>query len=303
LASGSLCSVSIDLDEVHHYFAIHGLVEPGSRPSNLVYDVALERLGGIASAHRIPLTLFAVGADMARVENAARLREWSGSGHEIANHSLDHRYDLTRLGREQMERQVLDAVTLLERATGQRPVGFRAPGYLVNDTLLEVVQQSGAQYDSSVFPCPAYGIAKLAALGYGRLRSRPSSSILGNPVAWLGPTRPYRVGSKGHGLRELPVQVVGPVRIPYIGTTLTLLGPRWARKLTALLRRESFVNLELHGMDALDSRDGLSGLLPYQPDVGIPVERKLAALSAAIEALGDQGRTFVTLREAAVRLG
>jgi peptidoglycan/xylan/chitin deacetylase (PgdA/CDA1 family) len=205
-----------------------------------------------------------------------------------------------------MERQVIEAVTVLERATGQRPVGFRAPGYLMNDALFDVVRNSGAQYDSSVFPCPAYGMAKLLALGYGRLRKRRSSSIPGSPAAWLGPTRPYYAGGTdrraGKGLLELPIQVAGPVRVPYIGTTLTLLGPRWARRLTGLLGGESFVNLELHGMDALDYRDGLAPLLPHQPDIRVAFERKLAALSAAIDTLRQQGRTFVTLREAAVRL-
>jgi peptidoglycan/xylan/chitin deacetylase (PgdA/CDA1 family) len=302
-----LCSVSVDLDEVRHYFAIHGLRQPSPDRANVVYDTALERLGGFAAAHGIPLTLFAVAADTARPANAARLEHMAGVGHEIANHSLDHRYDLTLLGREEMERQVMEAVTLLERATGRRPVGFRAPGYLVNDTLFDVVLESGAQYDSSVFPCPAYGVAKLLALGYGRLRGRRSSSIVGRPAAWLGPTRPYRRGSRcartGDGLLELPIQVAGPVRIPYIGTTLTLLGPRRARRLTRLLQRESFVNLELHGMDVLDYRDGLSPLWAHQPDVRVPFERKLDALGAAIETLRQQGRAFLTLREAAVRLG
>ena len=189
-----LCSVSVDLDEVRHYFAIHGLGQPPPDESNVVYETALERLGGLAAAQRIPLTLFAVGADAAHPANAVRLRYWAEAGHEIANHSLDHRYDLTRLGQEAMERQVIEAVTVLERATGQRPVGFRAPGYLMNDALFDVVRNSGAQYDSSVFPCPAYGMAKLLALGYGRLRKRRSSSIPGSPAAWLGPTRPYYAG-------------------------------------------------------------------------------------------------------------
>jgi peptidoglycan/xylan/chitin deacetylase (PgdA/CDA1 family) len=300
-----LCSVSVDLDEVHHYFAIHGL-RPPSDPSSPVYDTALERLGGLAAAQHIPLTLFAVAADAAHADNAARLRNSARAGHEIANHSLEHRYDLTRLGQEEMERQVVEAATLLERATGERPVGFRAPGYLMNDTLFDVVLRSGAQYDSSVFPCPAYGIAKLLALGYGRLRKRRSSAMAGSPAAWLGPTRPYDAGRgyrrAGAGLLELPIQVAGAARIPYIGTTLTLLGPRRAQRLTGLLRREPFVNLELHGMDALDYRDGLAALLPHQPDVRVAFERKLSALSAAIDTLRQQGRTFVTLREAAARL-
>jgi hypothetical protein len=299
----NLCSVSVDLDEVHHYHAIHGLGRPSPDASDLVYDKALERLAGFAEAQGIPLTLFAVASDLIRPDNAARLRALGERGYEIGNHSLDHRYDLSRLDRKEMEHQVADAVALIERATGQRAVGFRAPGYVMNDALLEVVRQSGAQYDSSVFPCPAYGVAKRLAVAYGWLRGRHSKSILGGASVFLAPTRPYHAGKSywqaGEGLLELPIQVAGPGRFPYIGTMLTSIGPRWARRLSQLLRRESFVNLELHGMDALDHRDGLGALLPHQPDVSVPFERKLDALSAAVETLKQQGRSFVTLREAA----
>lgn len=300
-----LASVSVDLDEVRHYFAIHGLGQPSPETLHLVYDKALERLAGFAASQQIPLTLFVVAADTQRPESAARLRDLAERGSEIASHSLDHRYDLSRLDRKAMEHQVVDAVALIEQTTGQRAVGFRAPGYVMNDALFEVVRQSGAQYDSSVFPCPAYGVAKHLVVAYGWLRGRRSDSIAGGASVFLAPTRPYHAGKSywkaGGGLLELPIQVVGPARFPYIGTILTLMGPRWARRLSQLLRREPFVNLELHGMDALDHRDGLSALLPHQPDVRAPFEAKLAALGAAVETLRQQGRTFVTLREAAAR--
>jgi len=63
------------------------------------------------------------------------------------------------------------------------------------------------------------------------------------------------------------------------------------------------VNLELHGLDALDQEDGLAFLRPHQPDVRVPVARKLAALSAVVETLGEAGYAFLRLDEAAARLG
>jgi hypothetical protein len=302
-----LCSVSVDLDEVRHYFAIHGIGPPSPARAHVVYDAAVERLAAWAAEHRIPLTFFVVGAATTRPENAARLRALASRGHEIANHSLDHRYDLIRLGPEEMERQVVEGATLIEQTGVARPVGFRAPGYLVTDELLRIVRRSGATYDSSVFPCPGYDLVKLTAIAYGRLRRRRSSSIVGPAWAWLAPTRPYRMGNRwwrtGSGLLELPIQVAGPVRVPYIGTMLTLSGPRWARRLTSALERDQFINLELHGMDALDEADGLSALAPHQPDVRVAFARKLGTLSAVVHALEVQGRTFVTLREAAARMG
>ena len=86
------------------------------------------------------------------------------AGFEIANHTLDHRYDLVRLGRHEVHRQVREGAAAIERATGQVPVGFRAPGYTVTDEVFSVLSELGALYDSSVFPCPFYWAPKTAKI-------------------------------------------------------------------------------------------------------------------------------------------
>src|ERR1700741_796885 len=97
-----LCAVSVDLDEIPNYYGIYGLDAPLGRGATAVYDTALDRLDSWARAGDVPLTLFAIGQDVARAENAARLRKAAGRGHEIGNHTLDHRYDLTRLPADEM---------------------------------------------------------------------------------------------------------------------------------------------------------------------------------------------------------
>ena len=300
-----LAAISVDLDEIPNYFAIHGLPPPQGASAHAVYDVAIRRLESFARQHDLPLTLFAVGADVARDESARRLREMAGRGHEIGNHSLDHRYDLTRLPVDEMRRQVESGITVLEGATGQRPSGFRAPGYTITDGLVRVLEGAGVAYDSSVFPCPPYYLAKAAAMASIRLRGRRSRSVIDAPSVLAAPTRPYRMGARyfqrGSGLVELPIQVTRGVRLPFIGTTLTLAGERRARWLTRRVVGEPLVNLELHGIDVLDAADGLEALRPHQPDVRVGVLHKLAALGAVIETLKSAGYSFVRLDEAARR--
>lgn len=298
-----LAAVSVDLDEIPNYFAIHALPFSGEATRTAVYDVAVSRFAEFAKQQGIPLTLFVVGRDLERPESARSLARIARDGHEIGNHTLDHRYDLTRLGPSEIERQVVEGAQRIASVTGRHPVGFRAPGYIVTDELLDVVKRAGAQYDSSVFPCPAYYGAKAVVMAGQRLRGRRSRSIVGSAGVLRAPTRPYRIGApyhrRGDGLLELPIQVTRGLRLPYIGTALALGGPRRSIWLTRMVIGEPLVNLELHGIDALDTRDGLTALTAHQPDVRVPWTRKLEAFAAAIATLRAAGYRFVHLREAA----
>jgi peptidoglycan-N-acetylglucosamine deacetylase len=300
-----LCALSVDLDEVRHYHAIHGLVAPLAA-EHAVFDRALPRYRELAHELAIPLTLFTVAADLARAENGATLRGFAGEGHEIGNHSLDHFYDLTRRGRDVMVEQVASANAALEQHTGQRPVGFRAPGYVVNDELYAALEHCGMSYSSSVFPCPPYYLAKLAAITLGLLRGRRSSSLVDSPRVLGAPRRPYRVGTpywrRGNGMLELPIQVTPLVRLPFIGTSLTLAGPVLGHWLARSLIGEPLINLELHGVDLLDEHDDLELLAKLQVDLRVPVARKLETLRVVVETLRGAGYEVVTLKDAARRL-
>ncbi len=304
-----LCAVSVDLDEIPNYFAIHGLPPP-MHGGTAVYDVALPRLVTLAREESVPLTLFAIGSDLEREENQAALKRAHDDGHEIANHTLDHRYDLVKLGREEITRQIEGGMRAIANATGEAPVGFRAPGYTITDEVFDVLGDINArggsiQYDSSVFPCPTYWATKTAAIGFYKARGRESRSLVDTPNVLRAPVRPYFVGrpyfKRGTGLLELPVQVTPRLRLPFIGTTLTLAGPTGARRLAQMCVGEPLVNLELHGIDVLDERDGLEALLAHQPDVRVVRERKLAALRAVIGVLRGEGYTFTTLKAAAAQ--
>jgi hypothetical protein len=304
-----LAAVSVDLDAIHHYFAIHGL--PPSRAAlDRAYDLALERMGSWAEARRIPLTLFAVGEDLER-EGAARiLGVLARRGHAVENHSYSHRYDLTRLDRAAMRREVEAGAQAIERVTGRRPVGFRAPGYTVNDALFDVLDEAAVAFDSSVFPCPAYYFAKAAAMGGMRAAGRVSRSVLDTPRVLTAPSVPYRPGARWSDRRgkprrfmELPVQVTRGARLPFIGTMLGLAGARGAAILARACVGEALVNLELHAIDFLDASEDLGALAPHQPELRVPLVDRMAALDAALDVLAQAGHAFVRLDEAARALG
>lgn len=295
------CSVSIDLDEIGCYSAIHGL-DLGAE-CHAVYDLALARAMDFANRSAVPLTLFVIARDLERQQNVEILRRAVALGHEIGNHSLDHYYDLTRRDEAALIHQITWANRRIHDLLGVRPVGFRAPGYTIDDRLFGVLRESGFEYDSSVFPCPAYYAAKAAALIAMHSRGRVSRSVLDTPNVLRAPRSPYRVGkpywTRGNGMLELPIQVVGPLRLPFIGTSITLLGPGASRLLARGLRGSTFVNLELHGLDFLEAVDVPTALAARQPDLRVTLSRKLSSLTTALETLRSMGYTFLRLEEAA----
>jgi peptidoglycan/xylan/chitin deacetylase (PgdA/CDA1 family) len=301
-----LASFSVDLDEIPCYAAIHGLPLPSGRARHAIYDEALPRYLDFFDEAGIRATFFVVGADLERPENLARIRDAHARGHEIASHSHTHRYDLTRRDRAFVHEEIESSARILADATGARPAGFRAPGYTVDEVVFEALEASGYAYDSSVFPCPAYYVAKAAAMLAIRLRGRESRSILDHPRVLTAPADPYRVGARYHrrgdGMLELPVAVTRGLRLPFIGTFVVLGSERAARSLARGMVGRPHVCFETHGIDlACAERDDLAWLRPHQPDLRVSLETKRARLLAVVEELRSHGYRFVRLDEAAAR--
>lgn len=294
-----LLAVSVDLDEAHHYRAIHG--QASTERSSVVHRVAVPRLSDWARQRSIPLTWFVVGQDLEQPENAESTRSLARGGDELGCHSYSHHYDLTRRSFAEMRSEVERGVTSIERATGVKVKGFRAPGYVVNDPLLDLLRETGLCYDSSVFPCPSYYALKTGAIAALSLRRKESRAIVDVPEVLRAPAEPYRVGKpywfRGTGIWELPIQVTRKARLPFIGTALTMAGSTGARLLAKGVLGEPLINLELHGIDALDRHDGLEDLAAQQKDLRIPWSKKLDAIDAAVSLLRSKGYRCVRMDE------
>jgi len=297
-------AVTIDLDSLYCYSRIYGLAEELEQ-DNRVYEVALPRFIAACERHNIRATLFAVGRDLGLGGNGAYLKELAARGHEIANHSLSHDYRLTRLSRGEMLVEVGEARQRLVEATGSEVLGFRAPGYNLNETLLAVLQDTGHRYDSSVFPCLPYYVAKAGALAWLKLRGRPSQSILCGPGVLAAPRGPYhashrRYWRRGVGITELPISVTPGVSFPFLGSFLVLLGERrWPAFFRWLRAGSDRLVLEMHGLDWLAGPDDdLPKPLWNQPDVPVALEKKLSLFENMLASLTERYE-IVPLRDMA----
>jgi peptidoglycan-N-acetylglucosamine deacetylase len=308
---GLLC-VSIDLDDIRCYHAIHGLEPPKGETAHVIYKKALTRAARFFEELHIVSTLFVVGGDLDGKTGdsaGAILRDLAQSGHELGNHTFSHRYDFTMLQVGEQANEIDRTGEMIAARSGVRPKGFRAPGYNMNLGVIALLAERGYTYDSSVFPCPLYYSAKAAAVGIKRVQGYHSSSLIGDPRVLTAPHLPYRINeeeglwSRGEGLKELPISVVTKARLPFLGTSLTMMGRLPAKILARSAARLPFVNLELHGIDFADAdEDGLGYLKKYQPDLRVPIAQKQKTLRGVIKTLIDNGHEPVTLADAAQRL-
>jgi peptidoglycan/xylan/chitin deacetylase (PgdA/CDA1 family) len=307
-----LVSVSVDLDAVECYFRIHALPGvPGEEARYAILRRCLPRLVELFARHGVRPTWFVVGRDLEEDAQGRRLlRELAAAGHELANHSYSHPYDLVRLPAPEIAEQIDRAHALVGEAAGRPPVGFRAPGYEISPQVIDILQDRGYRYDSSAFPAVPYYLAKAVVMGAMRLRGRRSGSILGRPAVLRAPRLPYRPSDRDPYRRgdlpllEVPMAVTPWLRFPVIATYLVMAPPWLRRRLMAAALRAPLANLELHGIDVADAEaDGLPpALVARQHDLRVPLARKLAALDDALTQARTAGATFLPLGEAVARL-
>jgi len=84
------------------------------------------------------------------------------SGHEIASHGYSHT-DLRKMTKESFESDLSKSLSILERISGEKVLGFRAPFFSVSTKNFWVfdILKKFLRYDSSIFPVKTsrYGIS------------------------------------------------------------------------------------------------------------------------------------------------
>lgn len=290
-----LACVSVDLDSLACYRDIHGLppAPKTDQPwgADRAYSVGVKRLVEFFNELSLPSTLFVVGSDTAHPEHREILSNAHQTGHELANHSFSHFYDLPKRPTSVQADEIARAEEAIAQICGARPLGFRAPGYNISAEILEILAARDYLYDSSIFPCPPYYLAKGAIMGWQRLSGRPSRSSMVHPWTLAAPITPYRPAKdkiwrpdpRSNLPLEIPMCLLPGLRFPVIGTTLPLLGKIGFDAIFPLLRRAhtQVFQLEFHAVDFMDAADlrGLSDqelLLAHQPDLRVPWPHKRA---------------------------
>ena len=101
-----LATISVDLDEIDCYAAIHGLDPPSGDAAHAIYRRALPRHEALFADEGVRATFFAIGRDLDDATAAAAIARLGSAGHEIGNHSYGHLYDLTRRDRRTIRDEI-----------------------------------------------------------------------------------------------------------------------------------------------------------------------------------------------------
>jgi polysaccharide deacetylase family protein (PEP-CTERM system associated) len=176
---------TVDVEDYFHVAALASAISRDSWPEQ-EYRVErnTERLLEVLAERGVHGTFFVLGWVAER--SPGLVRRIAAAGHEIACHGYSHEL-IYRQPRRQFREEAARAKGLLEEATGQAVLGYRAASFsIVRDSLwaLDDLIDLGFRYDSSIFAIrhDRYGIPD-ASPTPGRVTAPSGRSILEFPMA------------------------------------------------------------------------------------------------------------------------
>ncbi len=287
--------VTVDCDSLVEHHAVWGLAAPSGAEVEAFFIQSLETALAWLQDRPLAATFFVTGAHLTEPV-WARLLRIADAGHELANHTFSHPYDLSRLEapavRDEIERN-----HRLIAARGISCTGFRTPGYHLCPLALGALEALGYRYSSSQITGWIYPAAKWISTLAMRLRGRSTHTVR-HPISdWWTPKAPYHPdpfaphGPGGSPVWELPI-AASSLGLPTVGPLIH------ACPFPSLFdtpgNRPWIMNLHL-----TDFAPEMNGTALAEVDfmVRLPVDRRLAALDRILERARRQDRPFKTLAD------
>jgi polysaccharide deacetylase family protein (PEP-CTERM system associated) len=234
-----------------------------------------ERILSIFDEYGIKATFFVLGE--VATHYPGLVRQIHARGHEIACHGLRH-VDLFDLTREQFIAELGEAKDILESTLGQGVIGYRAPNLIIEPWVIDVLEEMGFGYDSSV--CPSRSLQGK----YGGMLNAPQN--------------PYRLS---HGsldkpgqreIIELPIPSFPGLKLPAASGIMTRVMGKWWT-LTALKHalRTGTATYYFHPYE-LGPRPKIPGLSPrihlFLRRMGPWMERALRDIFEQVRQIGAE---------------
>lgn len=297
----NIASLNIDADPVECYYETYG-INKNIDEDDPLYLKAIPRCLTLLKKHNIKATFF-ITARSFNKSTIQMIKKIKDEGHEIASHSYSHNYKLVNKDPVKLKADIDNNESFLNAISGQKPVGFRAPGYNISSQLFKTLKENGYSYDSSSLPSPLYFLGKWIFIRIMKLIKKDPQNIIHSESNPFDSNYPYQIADsmkqadKKSKLIEFPISSV--LLIPFIGTSIILLPLFILNILISFLKRRTFINIELHIIDFADSNDSklYEPILAVHPGLKYPASGKEDSISYVISSLKKRGYDFRTLAD------
>jgi hypothetical protein len=183
---------------------------------------------------------------------------------------------------KEKEFEIKKCEDLISETTNQKPVGFRGPGYYLDEEILGLLLELGYLYDTSVLPSYANHLMKLYMYRNGSVRL---DKVFGRSRYFFASRHLRRIELSrypGRSLYEIPITTMPLLRMPIHTTFIYKFGLGYFRLARRLLDAVSGPYVYLfHAID----------LLKYPPDTKIG--RSVPALTWPYEKRLDLVQTIL----------
>ena len=302
-----IASLSLDLDNQWSYMKTHG--DAGWEKFPTYLDLVVPRCNDLFARHGFVITYFIVGQDAVLPENKAALASITAAGHEVGNHSFHHEPWLHLYSDAEIEAEIARAEDAIAGATGQRPQGFRGPGFSVSTAVLNTLKRRGYHYDASTFPTFLGPLARAYYFFTSKLSAEEKAKrkqLFGNLREGLRPLKPYSWKLESGDLAEIPVTTMPIFRIPFHLSYVIYLAcysPVVARlyfKMSLLMCRLFGVqpSLLLHPLDFIGGDD--IEAVKFFPGMSMTAAQKLALVDRLFAEFARQFRVVKMSEHAAL---
>jgi hypothetical protein len=298
-----IASVSLDLDDKWTYMKTHGDPKWSEFPSYL--SIVVPRVLDFLAKRDLKITFFIVGQDAALERNHAVLRSIAEAGHEISNHSFHHEPWLHLYSEQDIEKEFEASEQAIELATGQRPIGFRGPGFSVSETVVKVLLARSYQYDASTLPTFLGPLARAYYFLNAKLdpeEKKKRAKLFGTLADGLKPIRLHQWKISTGALTEIPVTTIPLIRTPFHLSYLIYLHsfshPLSAAYMNMALGACQLARVNpsflLHPLDFLGREEAPE--LGFFPGMKMSAGEKLKLANRVFSSLADRF-TLVSMRE------
>jgi peptidoglycan-N-acetylglucosamine deacetylase len=153
-------------------------------------SVGLGRVLKVLERHAVSATFFVPAHTAASFPDA--VRRIGGAGHEIAAHGFVHESPVALTRADEVE-LLARSEDFLTRVTGARPVGYRSPAWDLSPHTMEILEERGYLYDSSLMAddFTPYRPRRNDVVTEEGFTPGPACDLIEFPVAWELDDYPY----------------------------------------------------------------------------------------------------------------